>query len=184
MDIVARAKGMILTPAQEWSAVAAESTDVVALLRGYVMPLAGIAAIGALLSGIFSGFIVFAVVSAILSFVMTLVGVFVIGKIAEMLAPNFGAPADPIAGMKLAAHAPTASWIAAFFSFIPVIGAIIALVGAIYSLYLYYLGAPTVMRVPQDKAMVFTIAIIVAAIVVYLIVGALVGVIAGLFLFR
>ncbi|HYF07625.1 MAG TPA: Yip1 family protein [Acetobacteraceae bacterium] len=175
MDIVARAKGMLLTPAQEWSAVAAESTDVATLFRSYVMPLAGVSALGAFLAGLFSGMIGFAIASAIITFVMALISVFVIGKIAEILAPNFGAPQDSLAAMKLAAHAPTAAWIAGFFAFVPILGGLIALAGGIYSLYLYYLGGPPVMRVPQDKALMFTIAIVVVAIVVYAVLAIFVG---------
>lgn len=175
MDIVSRAKGMILTPAQEWQTVAAEATDVAELFRGYVMPMAGIAAIGSLLAGLLFGGIVAGIVGAIVGFVLACVGVFVIGKIIEFLAPQFGGPQDPIAAMKLAAFAPTSSWVAQFFTFIPVVGGIIALVGGLYSLYVYYLGGPVVARVAPDKALVFTIAVIVAAIVVYVIIGAIAG---------
>lgn len=182
MDIVARAKGMIMTPAQEWSSVAGESTDVATLFRGYVMPMAGIAAIGGFLAGLFSGLIMFAIASAIITFVMALVSVFVIGKIAEILAPNFGAPQDPLAAMKLAAYAPTPSWLAGGLAFIPYLGPIIGFVGMLYSLYLYYLGAPPVMRVPADKALVFTIAIVVVAIIVWVVLSMLIGgILLGLF---
>ena len=67
--------------------------------------------------------------------------------------------------------APTAAWIAGVAIIVPVIGWIVALAGAIYSLYVYYLGGPVVMRVPQDKALVFTIAIVVAAIVLHFLIG-------------
>ncbi|MBX6375584.1 MAG: hypothetical protein IRZ13_15305 [Acetobacteraceae bacterium] len=35
MDIVARAKGMILNPREEWAAVAGETADTKSLLLGY-----------------------------------------------------------------------------------------------------------------------------------------------------
>jgi hypothetical protein len=43
----------------------------------------------------------------------------------------------------------------------------------LYSLYLLFLGLPTLMKAPQEKAMVYTIVVIVCAIVVYAIVGAI-----------
>jgi len=183
MDIVARAKGMLMAPAPEWSAVAAESTDVATLFRSYVIPMVGVSVIGGLLKVLLiGGGIVAAILSIIVGFILACVGVFVIGKIAEFLAPQFGGPQDGIAGMKLASYAPTPSWIGQALSFIPVIGGILALIGGLYSLYLYYLGGPIVMRVPQDRALGFTVAVIVAAIIVYVVVGALAGAILYAFL--
>ena len=172
MDIVARAKGMILTPAEEWSTVAAEPTDTGTLFTSYVMPLAAIPAVAGFLSMLFLGVgIARALIFTVVSYILSLVSVFVMGKIAEMLAPNFGGQGDAISGLKLAAYAPTAAWVAGIATIVPVIGWIVALIGAIYSLYVYYLGGPIVMRVPQDKALVFTIVIIVAAIALHLLVG-------------
>lgn len=182
MDLVGRAKGMILSPAQEWQAVAAESTDSATLLRGYVAPLAGLAAIGSLLLSLMAGAgIVRSILAAIVGFILAIVGVFVIAKVAEMLAPNFGGQADSLAGMKLAAHAPTSAWIGGFLVFIPVIGWIAALAGGLYSLYLLYLGGPTVMRVPQDRALVYTVIVIVVAIVVQFVINLIGGILLRLF---
>lgn len=171
MDIVSRAKGMVLTPAQEWQAVAAESTDTADIFRSYVIPMAGIAAIGSALSLLLVGWVMGAIMNAIIAFILACVGVFVIGKIIEFLAPQFGGPADGLAALKLAAFAPTAAWLAQGLSFIPWLGGLIALAGGIYSLYVYYLGGPIVARVAPDKALVFTISIIVAAVVVYIVMG-------------
>lgn len=179
MDLVGRAKGMVLTPAQEWSAVAGESTDTMTLIQGYVAPLAGLAAIGSLLGSlILGGGFVRSIVLAIMSFILAIVAVFVLAKIAELLAPTFGGPQDGAASMKLAAHAPTSAWIGGFLSFIPVIGWIAALVGGLYSLYVIYLGVSPVMRVPDDKSLVYTICIIVAAVVVQMVLGMLAAMIA------
>ena len=42
-----------------------------------------------------------------------------------------------------------------------------------YTLYLLYLGLPGVMKAPQEKAMVYTVVVIVAAVVLFMVVGAL-----------
>jgi hypothetical protein len=49
------------------------------------------------------------------------------------------------------------------------------LIGALYGLYLLYLGLPTLMRVAQDKAIVYIIVIVVVNIVLYFVVAMLVG---------
>ncbi len=46
--------------------------------------------------------------------------------------------------LKLAAYAFTAAWVAGVAQVVPWIGALIALAGGIYSIYLFYLGLPTV----------------------------------------
>ena len=60
--------------------------------------------------------------------------------------------------MKLAAYSPTASWLAGAFAILPPL-AILALLG-LYSLYILYKGVPVVTRVPEDRALVFTLALI------------------------
>ena len=122
MNLVERAKGMILSPEQEWRVVAAEHTDLVEIFRGYVAPLAILAAVGTLLQALIAGSIVGAVIGAVVAVILTCVGVFVVAKIIEFLAPQFGGPSDALSALKLAAFAPTASWVAQSLSFIPMIG--------------------------------------------------------------
>ena len=45
MNLVDRAKNMIVTPKTEWNVVAAEATPQAELITGYLLPLAGISAI-------------------------------------------------------------------------------------------------------------------------------------------
>lgn len=175
MDIVARAQGMIANPAEEWRVVAAERTDTAEIFRGYVMPLAGLSALGQLVSLLFAGSLFGALFGAIATFVLTCIGVFVVAKIIEFLAPQFGGPPDALAALKLAAFAPTAHWLAQGLAFLPMVGWLIALAGGLYSLYAYYLGGPVVARVAPDKALIFTISVIVAILVVYAVVGMILG---------
>lgn len=179
VDIVSRARGLLSQPQVEWNVVAAEPADVGSLFTGYVVPLSAIPAIAgfvgaALIIGGAVG-VVPLLTGAVISYILGLVGIFVLGKIIEFLAPKFDAPQDGIAAMKLAAYAPTASWVAGIFLLLPIVGAVIALLGALYSIYLFYLGAPIVARVPKDKVIVFTIAVFVVALVVNLLIGLVVS---------
>ena len=49
MNIVDRAKNIIMTPKTEWTAIAAEEPNVGQIISGYVIPLALIPAIAAML---------------------------------------------------------------------------------------------------------------------------------------
>ena len=97
-------------------------------------------------------------------------------EIVEILAPKFGGPQDADAALKLAVFSPTVAWVAGAAIIIPVLGGIVALIGGLYALYTLYLGVPTVMRVPQEKALTFTLAVIGVAIVVNIAVRLLTGI--------
>ncbi|WP_424811515.1 Yip1 family protein [Roseococcus sp. YIM B11640] len=179
MNLVARAKGLLVQPKDEWRAVAAEPADTASLYTSYIIPLSAIPAV--------TGFIAVAIigagvvtmgsllVSSILSYILGLVGVFVLAKIVEFLAPKFGAPQDGGAAFKLAAYAPTASWVAGIGLLIPFIGWLIALAGALYSIYLFYVGGPIVARVPPERMVPFTIAVFIVAIIVQLVIGLIIA---------
>lgn len=178
VDIVSRAKGLLSQPQVEWNVVAAEPADVGSLFTGYVVPLSAIPAIAgfigaALILGHAVG-VMPLLVGAVASYILGLVGVFVLGKIIELLAPRFGGPQDGVAAMKLAAYAPTASWVSGIFLLLPIVGGLLALIGALYSIYLFYLGAPIVARVPRDQTVLFTVAVFVVALVVNVLIGLIV----------
>lgn len=92
-----------------------------------------------------------------------------LAQVLNALAPNFGGQKNEVQAMKVAAYSSTAAWIAGVFQVVPAL-AWLAILG-LYSLYLLWLGAPRLMRVPQDKAATYTIVTIVAAIVLFFIVN-------------
>jgi hypothetical protein len=171
--LVARAKGLLLSPKTEWDAIDAESADTQKLIVNYVAPLAAIPALAMLIGmGLLGPVSIGAAFGmALMNFVLAIVGVFVIAFIIDALAPSFGAAKNDRQALKIAAYFPTAAWAAGVFMIIPFLGAL-ALVGAIYSLYLLFIGLPILMRPPAEKATNYTIATIVAAIVVMAVVSA------------
>lgn len=48
-----------------------------------------------------------------------------------------------------------------------------------YGLYLLYLGLPVLMKVPQDKALGYTVVVVIVAIVLFVIAGMVVGALAA-----
>ncbi len=71
---------------------------------------------------------------------------------------------------KVAAYASTPGWLAGIFAIIPML-AWLALIGALYGLYLLYLGLPRLMRVSEDKAIGYTVLVVVVQIVLYIVVA-------------
>jgi len=179
-SLVTRAKNIILQPKSEWPVIDGESTSVRDLYVGYIMPLAAIGPvasfIGLTVFGISAGFagsfhvpVTTAITSALVQYVLALAGVYVLALIVDALAPTFGGTKNPIQALKVCAYANTAAWLAGIFGILPAL-AILGILG-IYSLYLIYLGLPTLMKAPQDKALGYTVAVIVSAIVIYVVIG-------------
>jgi hypothetical protein len=182
--MVDRIKNILLTPKTEWDRIDAEPMTEKGIFTGWVLPLAAIPAVAGFVGGQVFGYgafgIVFkppimsALVTAILTLVMAVIGVWIVAKIVDALAPNFGATKNSIAATKVVAFSYTASWVAGVLAIIPQL-ALLAMIGGLYSLYLLYLGLPKLMKAPQDKALGYTVVTVLCAIVLSLIISAVIG---------
>jgi len=182
--MVARIKGILLTPAAEWAKIDAEPMTTQGIITGWVVPLAAIPAlaglIGMLTFGIgwlgtrFTPPMTFVITNAVAGYVLAIVGIFLLALVIDALATSFGGTKNPVQAMKVAAFSATAGWVGGIFAIVPMLG-IIGLLFALYGLYLMFVGLPMLMRVPQDKAIGYFLVTLVVAIVVYIVVGAVVG---------
>jgi len=180
MALVDRARNMIVRPALEWPVIAMEPTVPSTLYTGYVIPLALIGPVCALASNaVFLGHPIVGLVTAALSFALELAYVFLAALIAQSLAPNFGGANDRLSGLKWIAYGYTPRWVAGIALLIPIFGSLILLVASLYSLYVLYLGAGPVMRVPPDKTIGFVAVVVIVLIVIGIIVSAIIGVAAA-----
>ena len=92
-------------------------------------------------------------------------------QIINALAPSFGGQKNDVQALKATAYSSTAAWLGGAFNLIPAL-ALIGILVSLYSLYLLYAGLPVVMKTPKDKALGYTVVVIIAVIVVFLIIGA------------
>lgn len=169
--LIGRVQRLLLSPASEWDAIAGEAADVQKIYMTYVGPLVIAASLASAIGLSISGFGAGTVLKLlIVQVVLGLVMVYVVGFVINALAPSFGATPDMGQAFKLAAYSPTASWVASLVMIIPALG-ILALVGALYSLYLLYVGLPKLMKPTQDKTIIYILAIIGVMIVIYVVVG-------------
>lgn len=182
MDIVRRVQDILLKPGDTWPAIAAEPADAGSIYKQYLLLIAAIpplaALIGITLIGV-GGFgfrvrmpLLYGLEAAIVQYALTLVMIFVVALVVEALAPNFGGTKDRVAALKVVAYGSTAALVGGVFNLIPALG-ILALLAALYSIYLFYLGLPVLMKCPQDKAVAYTVVVAVLALVASLIVGAI-----------
>lgn len=176
MALVDRVKNMIVAPAREWPVIAGETPTVGGLYTGYIMILA---AIGPITIAITFGLLGAGVGTAIVSYVIGLAAVYVLAWIVDFLATHFGGEKNFIRALQLVAYSSTAAWLGGIFHIIPLLGSLLALVAGLYSLYLFYLGAPVLRKCAADKAVLFTVLYVVCAIVVMALLGTVLFGIAG-----
>ena len=186
-SLIDRAKAIILRPREEWPRIAAEPATTGDILRGYVLPLAAIGPVAAFIGSQVFGYsflgvtwtpgLMPALLQAIVSYVLTIVGVFVLAYVADWLAPKFAGRSDRTAAFKLVAYGATASWLAQVFYLIPALS-FFGILG-LYSLYLFYAGVEPVMKVPQDKVLGYTAVTFLGAMVIFILIGFIAGRVIG-----
>lgn len=177
MNLIERAKNIMLSPKTEWEAVANEEPNIQQILISYVLPLALIPAVAILIGwGVigmwgFTSFnygIAVALVQLLNAFIAVLVTAFVI----DALAPSFGSQKNFGKALQLVAYSMTPVWIAGILNIIPTIGWLGSLIG-LYGLYLLYLGIAPLMKTPEDKRVGYLIVSIVILLVVYFVIAAI-----------
>lgn len=184
-SLMARVKGILLKPVEEWKAVEAEATDSRTIYLKYVAVLGIIGPVAMFIGqsligysvplfGTFRVSIVSGIVTAAVMYALTFVGVFLVALIVDAMAPTFGGQKDSLRALKVTAYSYTAAWLAAVFQIIPSL-AWIGIIAGLYGIYLLYLGLPVLMRAPKEKAVGYTATVCVVAIVIYLILGAIGG---------
>ncbi|HET6778409.1 MAG TPA: Yip1 family protein [Gemmatimonadales bacterium] len=182
MNLVERVKRILLSPKTEWEVIDAERTSIQELYTRYIMPLAAIGPIAQLIGttvfgvplpfvGTYRVPIGSAITQAIVGYLLSLAGTYVLALIIDALAPTFSARRSQIEALKVAAYSMTASWLAGIFGLIPALS-ILGLLG-LYSLYLLYLGLPVLMRAPREKAAAYSAVVIIIGIVLWMVIAAI-----------
>jgi len=163
MALIDRVKNILLTPKTEWPAIAAEEATPQSIYTGYVLILAAIGPIAIALRG--------NVVAAVYTYAVSLVVTFALAWIVDALAPTFGAEKNFNQSLKLVAYSYTAAWVAAVFNILGGIGGLIGLIGSIYAFYTFWLGVPVLKKCPAEKAVGYTIAVVICGILLGVVLG-------------
>jgi len=158
--IIKRVIAIITKPKEEWEVIKNENMTIADMYMKYALILAAIPAIAGFIGwvaiGRSLGFGTFripagrALIWAILLYVLSLVGVYILAVIIDALAPSFGSKKDMNRSMKVTVFSYTAAWIGGIFNLIPAL-AIIGAIAGIYTLVLLYIGMKSLKEVPQDK---------------------------------
>jgi hypothetical protein len=177
-NVIERAKNMIVQPAKEWDVVSMETPHANQIITGYVLPLAGAAAVAAFIGYAFVGFNMFGVritgmdwgiYQALTVLVGGLLSVYVTALVIDALAPSFGSEKNFNRSLQLVAYSFTPAWVGGLLAIIPSLALIGSLFG-LYSLYLLYIGLPKLKKTSSDKQAGYFVVSLLACIVVYAVV--------------
>jgi hypothetical protein len=183
MNLVERVKSILLQPKAEWPVIAGEPGDAGYLYSNYVCIVAAIPPVCMFIGGVVFGYgpfhigIFAGLLHAVVQYVLTLVGVFVVAYVIDYLAGVFDGQKNLDDAMRISAYAPTAAWVAGVFHIIPFLG-VLSIVG-LYSIYLLHTGIAALMKPPESKAIIYTVAVIVCVFVIYLVIFGIAGALLG-----
>lgn len=182
--LVDRVKNILLKPQSEWDVIATEPADVTKLYTGYALPLIVLAAVASLIGSVLIGHsflgasyrvpLVSGVMFAVFQVAAGLIGIFLMAFVANALAPTFGSTQDQGQAHKLAVYSATAGLVGGLLAILPPI-APLAIIAAIYSLVLLWIGLPRLMKTPEDKRVGYFATIIVVVIVVGFVINMVLG---------
>lgn len=189
MSLQERVTRILKQPKLEWPVIEAEATDIATLYRSYIAPLAAIPAIcgfiGMVVIGVSLPFvgryrygIAAALRAEIFQYIGQLVSCYVAAFVIAKLGPTFNSRDDQVQALKLVAYSTTPVWIAGVLNLVPML-AVLIIFAAIYSVYLFYLGVPVLMKTPQEKVIPYMVVSVLVIIVVWFVIGAILALAGG-----
>ncbi len=184
---LARCQRLILQPRQEWAAIAGEFTSAGPIYRRFVVPVAAVGPLAAMVGTIISGgersslaalgssytiSMTDAVTRGVLEYALNLVAVYLFAMVIDVLAGIFGGQRNQVQALKVAAYGSTPYWLGGAVALLPKLAPIGLLLG-LYSLRLYAAGLPPVMKAPSDKTLPLTLLTGAAGAIIVLVIATL-----------
>jgi hypothetical protein len=180
MDIVQRVKEITLKPKDTWPVIKTEQATIKELYTSYAVILAaippiasfiGLSLIGISMLGVhYRTSFAMGISHAVVSYVLSLIGIYVVAQIIDALAPSFGSQKNLVNAFKVAVFSWTPSWVAGILFIIPALSPLAVLI-SLYSLYIFYLGLPIMMDTPTDKALGYFVVTILLSIIIFILIG-------------
>ncbi len=170
------AKNIILKPKEEWPKISAMQISNKNLILTYALPLAAIAAVISLFVIWLGTYLTFgfALKVAALQIVLPVLTIIASAILTNELAETFNSVKDLTRSFKLITYSYT-PWLLA-----NIIASISwsltwVMLFSLYGIYLLWLGLPVLMKTPEDKRPIYTLAIVVIMFLIGLILSAIFG---------
>jgi hypothetical protein len=165
VEVIARAKGMILSPRSEWEQIAREPGAVTDLLGSYVAILAAIPALARFVGhSLIGGYepVLSGLFRTVIAYAATFTVVYVLAGVIDLLARKFEVPKNFPAALKLSIYSHTPVWLAGIFLLVP--GLNFLMLFGLYGSYLLWLGLPVLMGVSREQAWLYAAAVTACAL--------------------
>jgi hypothetical protein len=180
MNVIDRAKNILITPATEWPVVDREPANVTTILTSYVLPMLSIGVVATFIGqGLIGQSLPFGgttatvkagLVGALLYVIMSVISVFIVAATIDVLAPSFSSEKNWGKSFQLAAYSLTASYVGAIFLLFPALN-IVVILCSLYCIYALYTGIPSMKKTAADKHVAYLAVIILVTIVAMILVG-------------
>jgi uncharacterized membrane protein len=108
--------------------------------------------------------VLFALIGAVVQYVLSFVAVYIVALIVNLLAPTFSSQRNFESALKLTVYSYTPVWLAGVFKLIPALS-FLGILG-LYGLCLLYLGLSPLTKTPPEKRIGYTITLVICAILV------------------
>lgn len=171
------AKDIILKPKEAWPGISAKPTSNKQIVLTYVLPLTLIAAVITLLIIWLGTYLTFgfALKVALLRLILPIITIVIAAILTNELAETFDSVKNLTASFKLIAYSSTPWLLANIIASLSWALSWVAIFG-LYGIYLLFTGLPVLMKTPEDKKPVYTLAVVVLIFVIQLILSAIFGV--------
>ncbi len=108
----------------------------------------------------------FGAVFAVVAYILALAITYIMALVVDALATTFGGEKNFMNSLKLVAYSYTAVWVAGIFQLLGRLGGIVGLLAGLYTLYTFYLGVTVMKKCPEDKAVAYTLVVVVCGILI------------------
>lgn len=171
-------RGLFFEPLVQWEKIREEGRSVMSLYTGFVLIVAAIAPICALIGTTTLGWKIgvgepvrltfgSALQMALAFYLAMLVSTFCVGKMIHWMSQTYGTDQPLELCVALAAYAATPLFLVGAIQLIPTlwINFIVGLPALGYSVYLLYSGVPIVMQIPPERGYLFSTSILAVGLV-------------------
>jgi len=114
----------------------------------------------------------------VVGYILALLATYLAALVVNKLAPTFQSGGGIVPALKMVAFSSTAVWVTGIVRVVPALGALV-LLAALYGIYLFYLGLPSVMKTPADKVIPYMIVSAVVIVVISVVLTSVAGVFTG-----
>ena len=185
-----RARRLMLSPREEWSAIKGEFTTARPIYLRYLAPMAAIGPAAATLGTIISGgersslagtytiSTMDAITRGVLEYALNLTAMYLFAIAIAILAASLGGQRNQVQALKVAAYGSTPYWLAGALSILPKLTPIGMLL-SLYSARLFASGLVTVTDVPREKSALATLLTMVGGVVFVLLISAILQLVVG-----